>query len=121
MFLACRLFPRLRTYRRDAAMLGQGQELARVPSSVTVKSGRTIGYLATGNVAEMLPLGCEYIAVAVLGERASIRHQPMSVPHSRQVTRSCARSGTRCDRASASRSGPRCSAGDPQPEARRFV
>jgi hypothetical protein len=28
-------------------------------------------------LSQRLPLGCEYVAIAVLGQRADIRHQPV--------------------------------------------
>ena len=31
-----------------------------------------------GEAPALLPFGCEYVAVAILGQRAGVRHQPVS-------------------------------------------
>jgi hypothetical protein len=44
-----------------------------------------VGQLPTDNAAGILLLGCEYVAVAILGQRADVWHQPVSTRNAELV------------------------------------
>jgi hypothetical protein len=73
-------FLRYLDQRTSSGCLGRSekcQKLTQMPTgSATGSSRRPIadGY----SVAGILPLGCEHVAVAILGQRAGVRHQPVS-------------------------------------------
>jgi hypothetical protein len=53
-----------------------GQKLTKMPTGSPLRAV-VVFQLPTDSVAGILPLGCEYVAVAILGQRADVGHQPV--------------------------------------------
>src|SRR3954467_15780312 len=53
-----------------------GQKLTEMPSGSSLRAA--VVFQLPDSVAGILPLGYEYVPVAIVGQRADVRHQPVS-------------------------------------------
>ena len=67
----------LRTWRCNATTDAKCQKLTQMPTGSPLRAA-VVFQSPTDSVAGILPLGYEYVPAAILGQRADVRHQPVS-------------------------------------------